>query len=70
MKILLITTLVYLITACSTTITGPITKKKYKLNIGCTSDMEHYKEDREKVIKDIDDKTPDIDCPTEDKKTP
>ena len=36
--------------ACSTTVTGPITKNKYNLDVGCTDNMRDYHRAREQAI--------------------
>ncbi len=66
MKALYIPCLLILVTSCTTDFTGPITGIKYKVEAGCTSDMEHYKEEREQVLKDEDADHKDIECPVED----
>lgn len=49
--------------ACSTTVTGPVTGNKYNLDIGCTEDMQSYREQRKKTIEDIQrEKTNKLDC--------
>ena len=68
MKIFIIVFSLLFITACSTTVTGPISKKKYNLDVGCTYDMQEYKKEREEVLgeavkKDTKKKVK-IECPT------
>lgn len=45
--------LVLTMTACSTTMTGPVTGNKYNLDVGCTEDMRAYREERRKTMDDI-----------------
>ena len=66
MKPVLLFFLFFFINACSGSFVGPITKTQYKVEVGCTTDMEHYKEEREQVLKDKDADHRDIDCPVED----
>ena len=53
--------------ACSTTVTGPITKNKYNLDIGCTDNMRDYQRTRKDVVKADTEKSTskkiDLDCP-------
>ena len=35
--------------ACSTQVKGPVTGTKYKVDVGCTEDMQRYQEEREQV---------------------
>jgi len=53
--------------ACSTTVTGPITKSKYNLDIGCTDDMRDYHRAREQAVEEDTKKSRtkkiDLDCP-------
>jgi hypothetical protein len=52
------------INACSTTVTGPVTGNKYNLDVGCTEDMQTYREQRNNTIKDIErEKMNKLDCP-------
>lgn|GEM_PF-5400829 len=58
--------------ACSTTVKGPITKKQYKLDVGCTDDMEAYRKLREQAVK-VDNPEPEAppgDCPTDEASQP
>lgn len=51
--------------ACSTTVTGPITKNKYNIDVGCTDDMRDYQKTREEVvIEGMKKEKIKIDCPT------
>ena len=56
-----------MLTACSTTVTGPITKNKYNLDVGCTDDMRDYKRVRSELVDEVDSKAKvkkiDLDCP-------
>ena len=50
--------------ACSTTVTGPVTGNKYNLDVGCTEDMQSYREQRKSIIVDMErDKINKLDCP-------
>ena len=40
------------ISACSTTATGPITKREYKVQVGGWQDMDRYNEVRDEVVED------------------
>lgn len=35
--------------ACSTQVKGPVTGTKYKVEVGCTEDMQRYQQEREQV---------------------
>jgi uncharacterized protein YceK len=56
-----------LMSGCSSTVTGPITKNKYNLEVGCTDDMRDYQRVREAVINEEIKKPKkekiDLDCP-------
>lgn len=68
MKLNIIFLALLFVSACSATVTGPITKNKYNLDVGCTDDMREYKEARgellENEIKQPQTKQLMIDCPT------
>ncbi len=36
--------------ACSTQVTGPVSGRKYHVEVGCTEDMKRYREQREQVV--------------------
>lgn len=63
-----------LLTACSTSFTGPVTKRKYEVDVGCTDDMPRYREAREKAMDEkIDDgatRDPELECPPIDPPAP
>ena len=57
--------------ACSTTVKGPVTKRIYDINVGCTDDMKRYTEERQKLVGDKKQQTTDpveFECPPEEKK--
>ena len=60
-----------LLGACSTTVKGPITKRTYDINVGCTDDMKRYSEERKEVVVDKKQDTSEpvsFECPPEEKK--
>ena len=53
--------------ACSTTVTGPVTGNKYNLDVGCTEDMQSYREQRKDIIDDMErEKMDKLGCPNVD----
>ena len=56
--------------ACSTQVKGPISGASYKVDVGCTEDMQGYQEARKQVVdtqdKKVKAKDIKIDCPVED----
>ena len=50
MKNIILLLAVLIVAACSTTITGPVTGNKYNLDVGCTDDMQTYREQRKDII--------------------
>jgi len=53
MKTIIFLLLTLTVIACSTTFTGPVSGKKYNLDVGCTEDMQLYREQRKSVIDEI-----------------
>mgnify|MGYP006909081982 CR=1 FL=1 len=41
---------VLFLVACSTSVRGPMSGKKYEVNVGCTDDMKRYEKQREEAI--------------------
>ncbi|TNF32692.1 MAG: hypothetical protein EP315_09295 [Gammaproteobacteria bacterium] len=70
MRLLPLLVPVLLLSACSTTVKGPITKRVYDVNVGCTEDMKRYHEERQQVVDEAKDKPQEsFECPpVEDKK--
>jgi hypothetical protein len=52
MKNIVLFMVVLMVSACSSTFTGPVTGTKYNVDMGCTDDMRQYREDRKEVIGD------------------
>lgn len=53
--------------ACSTTVKGPITRKQYQLDVGCTDDMAAYRRAREEAMQSGKPKPPPpADCSVDD----
>jgi len=54
--------------ACSTQVKGPVSGATYKVDVGCTEDMQRYKEEREQVTGKKQDKVKakdiKLDCPS------
>ncbi len=64
MKNIILIMLVLIVNACSSTFTGPVTGNKYNIDVGCTEDMQHYRQEREAVINKKDEKPKvELDCP-------
>lgn len=56
--------------ACSTTVKGPITKRSYDINVGCTDDMKRYTEERQKLVEETKQEATEpveFECPPEEK---
>jgi hypothetical protein len=51
MKYSILLMVLWFVSACSSTVTGPVSGSKYNLNVGCTDDMQQYREEREKVVE-------------------
>jgi hypothetical protein len=53
--------------ACSSQLKGPVTGTRYKVDVGCTEDMQRYKQEREEVTGKQPDKVKaediKLDCP-------
>ena len=59
--------MIFLLSACSTTATGPITGRQYNIDVGCTDNMKAYTREREAVVGTKTETTaPEVklDCPT------
>jgi hypothetical protein len=59
-------TTIFLLSACSTTVTGPITGRQYHVDVGCTENMQAYQREREAVVgtgKETTAPEVKIDCP-------
>ena len=52
MRNIVLIVVVLIVSACSGSFTGPVTGTKYDVDMGCTDDMQKYREDREEVIGD------------------
>jgi hypothetical protein len=52
MKNAVLIMLALIMAACSSTVTGPITGKKYSVDVGGTNDMRQYRDDRKEVMDD------------------
>lgn len=71
MRSLLLLIPMLLLGACSTTVEGPVTKRTYQVNVGCTDDMQRYTEERQKLVGDKKQQTAEpveFECPPEEKK--
>ena len=38
------------IVGCTGQVKGPVTGSRYKIDVGCTEDMQRYREEREQVV--------------------
>ncbi|MCW9012195.1 MAG: hypothetical protein OQL06_00315 [Gammaproteobacteria bacterium] len=54
------------LTACSSTATGPVTGRKYKVEVGGWKDMEAYKKARKEALEDKQQGDKTIDCEIDD----
>ena len=65
MKNIVLIILVLIVNGCSSTFTGPVTGNKYNIDVGCTEDMQQYREERKEVIdkKKQEKQKIELDCP-------
>jgi len=67
MKYIVLLMSVLIVSACSSTFTGPVSGKKYNVDVGCTDDMQQYREERKKIVekKKQEKLKIELDCPVE-----
>ena len=69
MKNIALVMIVLVMNACSSTFTGPVSGKKYNIDVGCTDDMQQYREERKEVVDKEKKEKPkiELDCPVDEK---